>query len=261
MIVLQIMKRKNQKGIKRRHENSSGQGPRIQVNDGPHQQKRLKIDKQVKKLIVILENCPLETAQISALVGKEYEILRSDKHISFIKRHNKDPADFRPDILHQCLLMLLDSPLNKAGLLQIYFRTTKNVLVEVAPQCRIPRTFDRFCGLMVQLLHKMSIRAEGSPIKLLNVIKNPVSDHLPVGCRKYLMSYNTDNFIMPNTFAQNIHQEKPDEPVAIVIGGIARGKIVTDYTEMDVKISNYPLSAALACAKMTTAFEALWGVE
>lgn len=44
--------------------------------------------------------------------------------------------------------MLLDSPLNKAGLLQVYFRTHKNVLVEVSPQCRLPRTFDRFCGLM-----------------------------------------------------------------------------------------------------------------
>jgi hypothetical protein len=48
--------------------------------------------------------------------------------------------------------MLLDSPLNKAGLLQIYFRTNKNVLVEVSPQCRIPRTFDRFCGLMGKYL-------------------------------------------------------------------------------------------------------------
>lgn len=122
--------------------------------------------------------------------------------------------------------MLLDSPLNKAGLLQIYFRTHKNVLVEVSPQCRIPRTFDRFCGLMgkesrpssmqiafhehsssigfllVQLLHKMSIRAEGSPVKLLNVIKNPVTDHLPIGCRKYLMTYNTDHFMLPRSFAE-----------------------------------------------------------
>jgi rRNA small subunit pseudouridine methyltransferase Nep1 len=121
----------------------------------------------------------------------------------------------------------------------------------------------------------MSIRAEGSPVKLLNVIKNPVSNHLPTGCRKYLMTYNTDNFMMPEKFASMVRDEKPgklvesyiqtlyflDAPLAIVIGGIARGKISTDYTEMDVKISNYPLSAALVCAKMTTAFENLWEVE
>ncbi|KAI6195730.1 Ribosomal RNA small subunit methyltransferase nep-1 [Aphelenchoides besseyi] len=232
--------------------------------------KRLKIPKEAKKLIVILEDCPLETAQ----VGREYVILRSDKHIGFLKKHNKDPADYRPDILHQCLLMLLDSPLNKAGLLQIYFRTHRNVLVEVSPQCRLPRTFDRFCGLMgelqvfakfdcrlVQLLHKMCIRAEESPVKLLNVIKNPVTDHLPVGCRKYQTTYNTDNFMLPRQFAKMVHDERPDTPIAVVVGGIARGRILTDYTEMDVKVSNYPLSAALTCAKLTTAFEEIWEVE
>lgn len=31
----------------------------------------------------------------------------------------------------QCLLMLLDSPLNKAGLLQVYIQTKKGVLIEV----------------------------------------------------------------------------------------------------------------------------------
>lgn len=48
----------------------------------------------------------------------------------------------------KCLLMLLDSPLNKAGMLQVYIHTQKNVLIEVHPQCRIPRIYSRFCGLM-----------------------------------------------------------------------------------------------------------------
>lgn len=48
----------------------------------------------------------------------------------------------------QCLLMLLDSPLNRAGLLQVYIHTEKNALIEINPQTRIPRTFSRFCGLM-----------------------------------------------------------------------------------------------------------------
>ena len=45
-------------------------------------------------------------------------------------------------------MMLLDSPLNRAGLLQVYLHTERNVLIEIHPQTRIPRTFDRFCGLM-----------------------------------------------------------------------------------------------------------------
>ncbi len=41
--------------------------------------------------------------------------------------------------------------------------------MQVNPQVRLPRTFKRFCGLMVQLLQKLSIRATNGPDKLLKV--------------------------------------------------------------------------------------------
>lgn len=56
--------------------------------------------------------------------------------------------DYRPDVLHQSMIMLLDSPLNQAGLLQIYIRTQKNALIEVSPMLRVPRTFKTFSALM-----------------------------------------------------------------------------------------------------------------
>ena len=45
-------------------------------------------------------------------------------------------------------MTLLDSPLNKAGLRQVYIHTAQGVLIEVNPHVRIPRTFKRFSGLM-----------------------------------------------------------------------------------------------------------------
>lgn len=118
-------------------------------------------------------------------MGKTYELLNCDKHKSILLKNGRDPGEVRPDIAHQVtpgaelrpwglwtegkvavgffsvltmpwspphlpqsLLMLMDSPLNRAGLLQVYIHTQKNVLIEVNPQTRIPRTFDRFCGLM-----------------------------------------------------------------------------------------------------------------
>jgi rRNA small subunit pseudouridine methyltransferase Nep1 len=38
--------------------------------------------------------------------------------------------------------------------------------------------------LSVQLLHKLSIRATQGPERLLQVIKNPITDHLPTGAPK-----------------------------------------------------------------------------
>lgn len=45
-------------------------------------------------------------------------------------------------------MAVLDSPLNKAGRMKLYVQTEKNVLIEVNPRCRIPRTFKRFSGLI-----------------------------------------------------------------------------------------------------------------
>lgn len=61
--------------------------------------------------------------------------------------------------------MLMDSPLNRAGLLQVYIHTQKNVLIEVNPQTRIPRTFDRFCGLMGEIFD-LKLGRRGNTIDL-----------------------------------------------------------------------------------------------
>ena len=42
-------------------------------------------------------------------------------------------------------------------------------MLQINPHVRLPRTFARFCGLIVQLLQKLSIRASNGPEKLLKV--------------------------------------------------------------------------------------------
>ncbi|XP_078011806.1 ribosomal RNA small subunit methyltransferase NEP1 isoform X2 [Phascolarctos cinereus] len=152
-------------------------------------------------------------------VGKTYELLNCDKHKSILLKNGRDPGEVRPDIAHQSLLMLMDSPLNRAGLLQVYIHTQKNVLIEVNPQTRIPRTFDRFCGLMVQLLHKLSVRAADGPQKLLKVIKNPVSDHFPAGCMKIGTSFSVP-------VVSDIKELVPSsDPIVFVVGAFAHGSV------------------------------------
>lgn len=166
--------------------------------------------------------------------------------------------------------MLLDSPLNRDGKLQIYFRTTSNILVEISPQCRIPRTFNRFRGLMskiyysknlicniflVQLLTKRIIKTEEGTV-LMRVIKNPVTQYLPPGIEVYLTSFAAEKFLRPREMVP-----KGDlQQVAIIIGGIATGQVKIDYPATPIKISNYPLSAAITCSKFTNDFEDAWEI-
>lgn len=153
-----------------------------------------------RRLFVVLEQACLEAYRVSkpsnSRNGREgeakYTLLNCDDHQGILAKTGRDIADARPDITHQCLLTLLDSPLNKAGRLQVYIHTVKGTLIEVNPHVRIPRTFKRFSGLMgqlmmftsffrprqltfldlaVQLLHRLSIRGVNGPEKLLKVIK------------------------------------------------------------------------------------------
>jgi len=102
--------------------------------------------------IFVLERACLEVGK----VGKTMQILNSDDHANYLRKQNRNPADYRPDIIHQALLAIFDSPLTKAGRLQaVYVRTEKGVLFEIKPHVRMPRTFKRFCGLMCKLLIKL----------------------------------------------------------------------------------------------------------
>lgn len=76
-----------------------------------------------RKLIVLLDQACLES--VKGAGGKEYQLLNPDKHKDRILRSNRDVASVRPDITHQCLLMLLDSPLNRMGMLQVIILSRK----------------------------------------------------------------------------------------------------------------------------------------
>lgn len=219
-----------------------------------------------RRLFVILEQACLEAYRISS-AGKgkngregevKYTLLNCDDHQGILAKTGRDIADARPDITHQCLLTLLDSPLNKAGLLQVYIHTAKGVLIEVNPHVRIPRTFKRFSGLMVQLLHKLSIRGVNGPEKLLKVIKNPVTDHLPVNTIKLTLSGDAPT-VRLSKYLPTLPQT---HSIAVFVGAMARGRddFADAVVDEKISISNYSLSASVACGKFCCALEEMWDI-
>ena len=58
---------------------------------------------------------------------QELRLLNSDEHANFLQRKGEDPANFRPDICHQALLAILDSPLNKAGKIRVSASWSRHV--------------------------------------------------------------------------------------------------------------------------------------
>lgn len=222
--------------------------------------------KSKQKIIVLLDLAKLETVKTRR---GTFELLNCDDHRDLCRKHKKNPAEYRPDICHQELLALIDSPLNKAGHLQVYIKTQKNVLIEVHPSIRIPRTYKRFSGLIVQLLHKMKIKASNDGgTALMKVIKNPFSQYLPAGTHCYGMSCK-GTLYSPYALARALVPEDPYSladgvpPVCFVIGAMSTGSIDHNdhpYIEKMISISDYPLSGAAAIARILSGIEQHWGI-
>lgn len=57
-------------------------------------------------------------------------------------------------------------------------------------------------------------------MKLLKVIKNPINDHLPVGCKKIATSFSAKKVVHPKELVP-----ADDKPVVVVIGAMAHGSV------------------------------------
>lgn len=159
-------------------------------------------------------------------------------------------------------------------MLQVYIHTAKGVLIEVNPQIRIPRTFKRFGGLMVQLLQRLSIRSVNGSEKLLKVIRNPVTDHFPPGTYKITLSYDAPLRRLSSHLPTLLNKPQegatpgPDgkqqpRTLAVFLGAMAHGKDdFADQYGLDEKmsLSEYSLSASVACGKFCCAMEEIWDV-
>jgi len=79
-------------------------------------------------------------------------LLDTSLHYHAMKKLKDREKRGRPDIVHVSLLNALESPLNKRGLLRIYVHTYPGHVIFIDPETRIPRNYNRFVGLMEQLL-------------------------------------------------------------------------------------------------------------
>jgi len=126
----------------------------------------------------------------------------------------------RPDIVHQCLLLLLDSPLKT---FDVYVHTVRDLLIRIDRETRLPRNYNRFVGLMEDLFKKKKIEANGKV--LIEILENDFSEILE-GKEVILMSEKGEKF------SKDVLKKR----VAICIGAFAHG----DFFDSTLKkLGNY----------------------
>ncbi len=111
-------------------------------------------------------------------------ILDDSKHHTAMRNLENREKRGRPDIIHQCLLLSLDSPIED---LEIYVHTVNDVVIWINRKTRLPRNYNRFIGLMEDLFKKKEIKANGEV--LLKITDSSLEDVLR-GFKVVVMSEN-----------------------------------------------------------------------
>lgn len=92
----------------------------------------------------------------------------------------------------------------------------------------------------------------------MKVIKNPITDHLPPNCRKVTLSFDAD-IVKVRDYIESFESK---ESVCVFVGAMAKGKddFADAFKDESISISNYSLSASVACSKFCHACEDAWNI-
>ncbi len=121
-----------------------------------------------KPLIIVIAEAALETIppilQNHPIIlkharkrGKSPHEMLLDTSIHYPAMKEKLPEFYkrgRPDLIHITLLNILESPINRKGLLRVYVHTINDIVLFINPKIRLPKNYNRFIGLMEQLFEE-----------------------------------------------------------------------------------------------------------
>ncbi|NHK32007.1 MAG: 16S rRNA methyltransferase [Asgard group archaeon] len=157
-------------------------------------------------------------------------LLDSSYHYNAMKSISNFKKRGRPDIIHFCLMNLIESTLviDNPSSIEIYIHTITNKLIEVKSETRLPKNFDRFKGLMVKLFHQKKIDAEGKI--LMKILENEnlhtvLSNIKPN--KRFIFSFKGKRNSLKEIFEKNC-----DDDIAIIIGGFPYGNLSKQIIEL-----------------------------
>ena len=128
-------------------------------------------------LHIILLECALELvpSEISSLKQVQKHAARRGKkptellldqthHGRSMPKLSESERRGRPDISFLSLISILETPLCKEGLVSVHLHLQDGRIIEIRSDVRLPRNYERFVGLMEQLLLKGRVPPEGAPL-------------------------------------------------------------------------------------------------
>jgi rRNA small subunit pseudouridine methyltransferase Nep1 len=178
------------------------------------------------------------------------QILDKNFHRNIVSSLRDSEKRGRPDVVHFAMLDVTSTPLFEDGLIRLFIRTRQDYEIEVKPGTRLPRTLQRFCGVMAKLI---SGRFGAEETKLFDVAKNKsfaslVSD----------LKLNRVVTLSPEGSLTSLRKVVSEEARSVertgwIVGGFPHGSFSEDVIELSdrlVSISPRALPAHVVTARL-----------
>ncbi len=191
---------------------------------------------------------------------KPYEtLLDKSLHYHAMSKLRMREKRGRPDIVHVSLLEILSSPLNLEGRLNVYVHTIGDYVISIKPETRIPRNYNRFVGLMEQLLIKGSVPPD-SP--------TPLMVARPSTFKSLIKSLKVDGVVLLDESGEllspkEICRVSVSNSLPIVIGAFPHGEFSEDVRAAAIHIYSIyrrPLEAWVVASRVITGCEELLNI-
>ena len=104
------------------------------------------VPKEIRRLPAVTSDSKRREKQPSEI------LLDRSFHHSAMERLKDSEKRGRPDLVHGTLLSVTGTPLYLDGGVKVFVHTFANLVVEIAPKTRIPKSYLRFRGLMEKAL-------------------------------------------------------------------------------------------------------------
>lgn len=163
-------------------------------------------------------------------------LLDDSKHHSAMKELKFREKRGRPDIIHQCLLLLLDSPASRD--FEIYVHTIRGEVIRVNPETRLPRNYNRFVGLLEDLFVKKRISVKDKTLLEITDLK---LDDICNGRRVILLSERGEERRLRDLMTGEF---------AICIGAFPRG----DFFDSTLKVLKNPYIVSIGAECYTSLY-------
>lgn len=163
----------------------------------------------------------------------------------------------RPDILHIALVNALATPLYRKNMLKVFIHTIDNNVILVGDDVRIPKSYMRFEGLMLNLLKNKKIVSDDGKILLemtseMNIgylIKEVIKSDSVVGFS------TTGNYRNLESITMDLSQFTNP---CVIIGGFPKGyfsKSVDVYFDKKYSISDMGLESHVVISRLLYEYE------